>query len=235
MQATSYHFAVGRLDDANALVMAHHYSKRRPAIPQVVGTWHEDGGLFGDRGEAVAACIFGVSAAKRREHVLELIRLVRRPEVTAPLSRLVSLTVEEIKARRLADLLVSFADKRQGHHGGIYQASGWHYAGLREPSTEGLVFDGRFIPDRSANNIWGTRSPEKIELITGRRPQIVMDEGKHLYWRAMNRHGRAKAARLGLTALPYPKPAIRREDDHATSVDEAGATPADRSKFEVAA
>jgi hypothetical protein len=33
------------------------------------------------------------------------------------------------------------------------------------------------------------------------------DEGKHLYWRAMNKAGRKAAMTLGLLSLPYPKPA----------------------------
>ena len=235
MQATSYHFAVGRLDDANALVVAHHYSGRPPANVQVVGTWHRDGGLFGDRGEAVAACFLSFPPTRWSEPVLELSRLVRAPDVGASLSRLIGLTVNHARATRAGDLIVSFADWTQGHHGGIYQAAGWSYAGRRERAVDGVILDGAFLPGRSCNSRWGTRSPAKLAQIIGRPVEPHYDEGKHLYWRALNRHGAAQAKRMGLVALPYPKPAIRREDDHATSVAEAGATPADRSNFEVAA
>lgn len=31
------------------------------------------------------------------------------------------------------------------------------------------------------------------------------DEGKHIYWRALNKSGKRKALRLGLENKPYPK------------------------------
>lgn len=203
----TYHFAVGRVDDANSLVVAHHYSKRPPANVQVVGTWHEDGGLFGDRGDAVAACFFSIPPTRWSEPVLELSRLVRRPEVMASLTGLIAATANHARAVEDADLLVSFADWTQGHHGGVYQASSWSYAGVRERNCDGVLMDGVFIPGRSCNSRWGTRSPDKLRQITGRAIEPHYDEGKHLYWRALNKRGKAKAERLGLASLPYPKPA----------------------------
>jgi hypothetical protein len=50
---------------------------------------------------------------------LELVRLVRAPEYTLPLSVLVSRTCSYIKARKMADLLVSMADPTHDHHGGL--------------------------------------------------------------------------------------------------------------------
>ena len=74
---TRTHFATGHTDEAKALVMAYHYSRRWPSVVQVVGSWHEDGGLFGDSGPMVAACVFGVPASRWSEPVMELTRLVR--------------------------------------------------------------------------------------------------------------------------------------------------------------
>lgn len=231
-----FHFAVGRKDEADCLVVGHHYSKRPPANVQVVGTWHEDGGLFGDRGDAVAACYFCIPPTRWSESILELARLVRHPAMQAPISRLISKTVDHVKFSRAADLVVSFADWTQGHHGGVYQAAGWNYDGQRDRQMDGVLLDGAFIPGRSCNSRWGTRSPDKLRLIMPRRDvQPHYDEGKHLYWRSLNRHGAKQAERLGLKALPFPKPAFRPEDETATSSCEAGATPAERSISSVAA
>ena len=55
---TNLHFCVGLMNEAVPLVEQFHYSRRAPANVQCVGTWHKEGGLFGDRGIAVAACFF---------------------------------------------------------------------------------------------------------------------------------------------------------------------------------
>lgn len=231
-----YHVAFGRYDDAAPLVVRHHYSRRVPSNVEAVGTWHESGGLFGDRGEAVAACFFSIPPTRWAENVLELSRLVRAPHVQAPLSSLVGETVAMIRRAKRADLVVSFADWTEGHHGGIYQAAGWNYAGKRDAACDGVLLDGVFIPGRSCNSRWGTRSPDKLRsILTGRRIEPHFDAGKHLYWRALNRHGIAQAKRAGLGSIPYPKPANRPEDEAATSGIEAGATPAVRSTSEAAA
>jgi hypothetical protein len=222
------HFAAGLVDEAGELVKRHHYSRRIPSNVQAVGTWHDAGGLFGDRGDAVAACFFAIPPTRWSESVLELARLVRRPDCTAPLSQLVSLTTDHLRRKKLVDLVVSFADWKQGHHGGIYQAAGWSYAGQRSPASDGVIVDGTFVPGRSANSRWGTRSPEKLRQILGADHvvEVSMDIGKHLYWRALNRFGKIKAERLGLVQCPYPKPnATSPEDAPETIGCETGATP----------
>jgi hypothetical protein len=201
------HFHTGQLDEAITLVKRHHYSRRAPANVQVVGTLHDEGGLFGDHGEAVAACFFCFPAAQWKEPVLELTRLVRT-DLRIPLTPLISMTAKVCKARGW-DLLISYADKEQGHHGGIYQAASWDYDGARERQLMGCIVNGEKIHGRTCNHLWGTRSPEKLRQIVKGDVQPHYDEGKHLYWRALGSRGKAKAARLGLKALPYPKPGLK--------------------------
>lgn len=201
------HFRVGMLDEANALVERWHYSGRPPAAVQCVGTWHESGGLFGDYGDAVAACFFSIPGTRWSEDVWELSRLVRAETTAVPLTGLIAATCAHMRRTAAAPLLVSFADSTQGHHGGIYQAASWSYAGKRDRRQDGLMVDGTFVPGRSCNSRWGTRSPSKLQTIIGREVIPHYDEGKHLYWRALNKDARRQAARLGLDAMPYPKPA----------------------------
>jgi hypothetical protein len=198
------HFRSGCVDEACDLVKRHHYSRRIPSNVQFVGTLHEGGGLFGDYGKAVAAVFFCIPPTRWSESVLELSRLVRAHD-RVPLTMLVGRACDRLKVAG-HDLLVSFADKTQGHHGGIYQAASWNYAGARDKRMDGLLIDGVFMPGRSCNSTYGTRSPDKVRQITGRDVQPHYDEGKHLYWRALGGRGKAKAARLGLQSLPYPKP-----------------------------
>jgi hypothetical protein len=201
------HFHVGRYGEAVELVKRHHYSRRAPSNVQCVGTYHGEGGLFGDYGQAVAACFFSLPTTRWSEEVWELSRLVRNDE-QRPLTALISQTCRAAKAKG-AHLLVSYADRTQGHHGGIYQAASWNYTGARERSVDGVLIDGSFVPGRSCNSTWGTRSPSKLSDILRKDVQPHYDEGKHLYWRAMTKEGARRAARLGLVSVPYPKPAMQ--------------------------
>jgi hypothetical protein len=200
------HFHAGRYGEAAELVIRHHYSRRVPSNVQCVGTLHESGGLFDDYGDAVAACFFSLPPTRWSEEVWELSRLVRDHE-RRPLVSLIAKTCKVAKAKG-AHLLVSFADRTHGHHGGVYQAASWAYGGARERRMDGVVVDGRFVPGRSANNQWGTQSPAKLASILRKPVAPHFDEGKHIYWRALTKEGRRRAKRLGLEAMPYPKPAF---------------------------
>lgn len=208
--ASALHFRTATADDAAMLVKTYHYSERTPGNVQFVGTLHLAGGLFGDYGEAVAAIFFSVPPTRWSEDVLELSRLVRKEGVRVPLTLLIRLACGKLKASG-RDLLVSFADAGEGHHGGIYQAAGWNYDGRRERACDGVIIAGKFIPGRSCNSTWGTRSPEKLTALLKQDVQPHYDIGKHLYWRALTKSGEAKAARLELKRLAYPKPSTQNE------------------------
>ena len=198
------HYRDGCLDEARDLVTRYHYSHRVPGNIQGCYTMHEDGGLFGDFGPAVAALFFSIPPTRWSEDVWELSRLVR-DDHPRPLTQLISFACKAAKTAG-GDLLVSFADWTQEHHGGIYQAASWHYAGKRGRRVDGCIVDGQFIPGRSCNSRWGTRSPTKLAQKLGRPVSPHYDEGKHLYWRALTKAGKRKATRLGLDDFVYPKP-----------------------------
>lgn len=198
-------FQTGHIREATELVKTYHYSHRSPpvGIVMLVGTWHLPGGFLGDCGLAVAACIFARPMARWRDPrgMWELIRLVRAEEYDLPpLTKLISLTCQWAK-KQGAHLLISYADRTFNHHGGIYQAASWNYSGMRQPSSDGLVVNGRFIPARTAVAKLGSRSPDRTRFVVERH----FDLGKHVYWRALDKIGRAKAAELGFTIEAYPK------------------------------
>ncbi len=203
--ASTLHFWFGQDDDAMELVKQFHYSHRWPSNVQMVNTAHEVGGLFGNKGAAVAASVFSIPGTRWSEDVLELSRLVRREGRRVPLSALIAASCRKLRQQGEWDLLVSFADA-QRHHGGVYQACGWNYHGLRKPAMEGVRIDGQFVPGRSANSRYGTRSPLRLAE-RGIQAEAVWDEGKHLFWKALARSGQDKAQRLGLQQSAYHKPA----------------------------
>lgn len=195
---------------AKKLVLDHHYSHRWCAPVVLAGTWHLPGGLFGDAGPCVAACVFTMGRPWSVP-TLELQRLVRHPELPCPsLTGLIAATVKDLKTRRPERLLVSYADTRAGHHGGIYQAASWRYAGIRH-GTEGLLIDGEYVPDRTAHNRYGTRSVRRLAE-RGIQATVVHSKGKHLYWKALDKTGKRLAKQVGLGSLPYPKPSASNSD-----------------------
>lgn len=203
-----WYFHTGQHDEAIALVERFHYSGKMPPSLVLVGTAHECGGLFGDFGTAVAACVFGYPAARWREEVVELHRLVRRDDTEIPLTWLISRTCKAIRRFKTdVDLLVSYADQTQTHHGGIYQAASWNYNGRRDRARDGLIINGTYLACRTCNHRYGTSSVLKLETkYPAWNIEPHYDEGKHLYWRAIRKSGKHKAKRLGLEHNPYPRP-----------------------------
>lgn len=188
------------------LIRAHHYSRRLPGNIQYCYAARKPGGLFGDTGDIEAGAIFSIPPTRWAEPVLELSRLVRVPLLEFPLSLLLSFSCDRLR-RHGGPLVVSFADFTQGHHGGIYQAAGWNYAGKRERRMDGVMIDGVFHPGRSCNSRWNTRSPDKLRrIMPARTIEPHYDEGKYLYWRALSVAAKTRAKRLGLSINPYPKP-----------------------------
>ena len=178
-----------------------------PANIQHCYAVRRSGGLFGDFGDAIdAAAVFSIPPTRWGENVIELLRLVRRPNYNAPLTELLAFSCRWLRKAGVP-LLVSFADWTQRHHGGIYQAAGWNYAGCRDRRMDGVVIDGQFWPGRSCNSRWGTRSTDKLrEIMPTRAIEPHYDDGKHLYWRALSVAGKTRAKRLGLQVRHYPKP-----------------------------
>jgi hypothetical protein len=202
--ARSLHFRTGRRDEAEQMVLRHHYSRRVPSNVQMVGSLHLDGGLFGGDGPMVAAAFFSIPPTRWAEPVIELTRLVRA-ENRAPLTLLVSRCVAALR-RQGHDLVVSFADRTQGHEGYVYRACNWRYAGCRQRAMDGVTIDGAFYPGRTCNSLYGTGSPDKLRAIMPNKTiEPHYDEGKHCYWVALGRKGTAKAARLGLASTTPDK------------------------------
>ncbi len=194
------------VDEAAPLILSHHYSRRLPANIQHVYAVREPGGLFGDTGDPLAVAVFSVPPRQWRESVLELSRLVRKPAYDGQLSSLLSFSCNALR-RKGYTLLVSYADSTQQHHGGIYQASSWRFHGKRKPNVDGLFINDTFYPGRSSHHKWGTRSVTKLlEIMPDAEITENWDEGKYLYWKPLNKRGKAKAKRLELQEMPYPKP-----------------------------
>lgn len=217
-------------DEVWPLVRDYHYSKRMSAAIQHCFAVRRSGGLFGDTGEPVAAAIFGLPAnTSWPNNALELQRLVRRDDYTAPLSQLLSFSLRWLRANTETPFVLSYADTGEGHHGGIYQASGWKYVRLAKGATILRDGQGKYIHPRTVVSKYGTWARE---FISDKHPDwsYCKDSAKHLYIFPLRQKWSTISKQRGLTSKPYPKPhAARLLDDQGTPLNEAGANPAGRS------
>jgi len=227
-KGNTFYFHTGERQTARELVLKYHYSGRCHENPILVGSLHfGGGGLYGDKGELVATCIFSQSNnntwSLKKVNLIELVRLCRKEEVQVPLSWLVSRTVKEVKRLRRFDIAISYADATQDHHGGIYQACSWNFHTYRQPKEDGLVIDGTFVPKRTVSTRYGTYRRDKLgemfdevkqETLFGTEIKNIewgshVDKGKYMYWIPLNKTGKKIAKRvLNFESNEYPKPKL---------------------------
>lgn len=227
-KGNTFYFHTGERQTARELVLKYHYSGRCHENPILVGSLHfGGGGLYGDKGELVATCMFSLSNnntwSLKKVDLIELVRLCRKEEVQVPLSWLVSRTVKEVKKLGRFDIAISYADATQDHHGGIYQACSWNFHTYRTPKEDGLVIDGTFVPKRTVSTRYGTYRRDKLgemfdevkqETLYGTEVKNIewgshVDKGKYMYWIPLNKTGKKIAKRvLNFESNEYPKPKL---------------------------
>lgn len=155
----------------------------------------------------------------------ELARVALRSH-EAPVSRILSIAIKIMKKSFPGmRLIVSFADRSQGHHGGIYQACGWVYTGT---SAHGYAYRDK------RGKIWHSRRATKsgwVKGFDGRRERCAkIDEctkifipGKHRYLLPLDEEMRTRVKKL---SKAYPKRAESIENDApANHAGKGGATP----------
>lgn len=131
-----------------------HYSRVMPSCGANIGVWEE--------GKFVGAVCFGVGAANvtrgekyglaRSHEIAELMRVALTKHKT-PTSRIITIACKMLKKQSPGlRMLISFADEmRCGHHGGIYQAAGWLYAGVFDGDV-GFVIKGKTWHSKSVHS-----------------------------------------------------------------------------------
>lgn len=172
-----------------------HYSRVIPKSKLAkIGIWESN--IF------IGVVIFGVGATsdlvKRygllKEQGCELVRVAIKKH-DSPVSRIIAVSlrmlVKEFPGLRLC---VSFADPKQGHYGGIYQAGGWVFSGSTSASDE-YLYKGKLWQGRSFRN--SHKGMEHHPDV-----QIVKGSSKYRYLMPLDNEMRAKIAPL---AKPYPK------------------------------
>lgn len=205
---------------ANYAVKNWHYSKILPTGKLVkIGVFEESkfiGVIIFSRG---ASPYLGYSLELDQTEVCELTRVALDKHKT-PVSQLLAESFKVLKETNPGlRCVVSFADPKEGHKGGIYQAGNWIYTGRSGTVTEYFV-DGRW---RHKKGVWYRLKEEgwngkNLPFIEG-APEIAWRDapGKFRYLYPLDKQFRRKVARL---ALPYPHAVEGLEVSHGDSVPE---------------
>lgn len=181
-----------------------HYSQAMPVGKLVrYGIWEDDtfvGCVLYGRG---ANNVLGNPYKLDMTECVELVRIAMR-EHRSPVTQSVADTLKKLKASnpRLR-LVVSFADPEQGHHGGIYQAGNWIYAGVSNTADEyivnGVRTHGRSLRAKRAS--MGDPTREQNTLMWARKhldpnTQQVAASRKHRYLYPLDKAMRRKIEKL---------------------------------------
>ena len=204
-------------DAATFAVMNWHYSKAMPKSKLAkIGVW-EDGKFIG-------AIVYGLGAAPNlckpygltQQTCCELVRVALAKHRT-PVSRIVAVSLR-ILHRDMPGvrLVVSFADPSEGHHGGIYQAGGWVYAG-KSPDARFFVVRGVETHPRTIGSSGWVQSLPWLRANVDPHASIVSKPGKHRYLMPLDDEMRKRISPL---SLPYPKRV--RSADGGTPDDQSG-------------
>ena len=191
-----------------------HYSKTLPVGKMVkLGAW-ENGKFIG-----VVIFAWGMNKSLGQPYGLQMVDCCELVRVAltkhqAPVSRIMAVAIQFLKRQSPGiKLIVSFSDPEEGHHGGIYQATNWIYAGTTAVNYEWRL-NGRRLNKRAyTGHNFGNA---KMKVPTG---AIKINlKGKHRYLMPLDTETRKKVLPL---SKPYPKRA------GSDTTDTAGLQPAE--------
>jgi hypothetical protein len=201
-----------------------HYSKRTPVFKRVnIGIWEAQ--------QFIGAIIFSQGATPEignpfglnRQEICELTRVALTDHVW-PVSRMISVSIAMLRRQSPGlKAVISFADKKQQHYGGIYQASGWCYLGLSR--TGYIVVNGVTVHPKTLHSRYG-KGGQSIPWLRARvdpRASRTSELVKYKY--ALGLTDELKR-RFHSLARPYPKRAGSiASDASANHAEQGGATP----------
>lgn len=181
-----------------------HYSGCMPAFGSVrVGAW--EGQRF------IGVVMFSHGANFRigepyglgQHEAAELTRIALTAH-QAPVSRILAIALRFLRHRCPGlRLVVSYADQAQGHHGGVYQATGWIYVGMATPqqslSVHGATHHKRTLRERYGR---GGNSIAWLRQHVDPDAEWIEDQPKHKYLMPLDAEMRQQIAPL---SRPYPK------------------------------
>jgi hypothetical protein len=205
-----------------------HYSKSLPQGKTAkIGVW--------EKGNFIGVIVYGFGANQhlgkafglRMTQCIELMRVALKKHETA-VSRIIAISLKILLNQfPQIELIISYADVDQGHHGGIYAASGWIYGGMVQTGggTPKYLLHGKVVHGRTVHSLYGRGSQSLAWLRTHVDPKTehVFTLGKHKYFFPIS--DRMKRQVLSLSK-PYPKRATSDTvTQQAHQLEEGGSIP----------
>ena len=201
-----------------------HYSGCLPMPPLVkVGVWEDRkyiGCVIFGRG---ASPKLGAAYGLQQKECVELVRIALTIHENA-VSRIVRLSMQFLK-RNSPDLrlIVSFADPSAGHHGGVYQAGNWVYAGQSAKKFDYLGPDGKTYLSRQVAESGFVKQFGKTTRVYKRSEcKAIPVPGKHRYLMPLDADMKARILPL---AKPYPKRAKQAMTDDQSAQRQGSTDP----------
>lgn len=157
-----------------------------------------------EKGNYIGVIIYGMGANKdllkpfdlTQSQGCELVRIALNRHENS-VSRMISISLKMIKKFCPGiKLIVSFADKEQGHYGGIYQATNWIYTGVTNSADEYLYKSKRWH-GRAFRKSFGSH-----KKFIGKGLKIVKGSQKHRYLMPLTEDLRKRILPM---SKPYPK------------------------------
>ena len=185
-----------------------HYSKCVPVGKLIkVGAWEDD--------KFIGVVIFSRGANKSigspynltQFECCELTRVALRPH-KCYVSQVLAEALRFLKKKCPSmQLIISYADIEQGHHGGIYQATNWIYEG-KTSSARYFIVNGKKTHPKSLYSLYKNKyadfeqSVEWVQKYIDPKASVYYDEGKHKYLFPLTKEMKKMVAPLN---KPYPK------------------------------
>ena len=199
-----------------------HYSKTLPVGKLVkIGVW--------EREQFVGVILYAWGMNRNlggpyglgMKECCELVRVALKKHTT-PVSRMMAFSFRFLKKQSPGlRLIVSFSDPAEGHHGGIYQATNWVYAGQSSANYEWRL-NGKRLNKRAYTGQQFGGGKGSIAKVPDGAVKVPLP-GKHRYLMPLDQE--MKKAVLPLSK-PYPKRAGSVvSDTPAIHAGEGGANP----------
>ena len=194
-----------------------HYSKSVPVGKLVkIGAW-EDGHYIGcvlfGRG---ATSHLGKPYGLKQTECVELVRIALTTHKT-PVSRIIRIALKFLKeANPNLRLIVSFADKEEGHHGGIYQATNWIYSGTSADCMFPIINGEKVHPRTLSIMVKSGKFKKRSDV-----PHVI-SKGKHRYLMPLDKKIRKQILPL---SKPYPKKQAAEAGNGSDQEHSGGSTP----------
>jgi len=174
-----------------------HYSKSLPIGKTIkVGAWEDKkfiGCVLFSRG---ANFNIGSPYDLDQTQACELTRIALNKHIH-PVSQIMAVAFKFLKKISPGiQLIVSYADSGQGHHGGIYQATNWIYEGVKTGEVY-FKINGKTLHKKQVHSLYKTNIVAKIPSC-----EVVKASDKHKYLMPLNKKLRKKILKL---SKPYPK------------------------------